>query len=83
MRHVGNVLAGFMSVVGQGLWGWQLYASSHTPLETPRQGDYGALLTQTNCLKCEVRANSAVGFPFWMVEKKSLWCCPVPFETLG
>lgn len=75
VRHVGNVLAGFMSVVGQGLWGWQHCASSHSPLETPRQGDYGVLLTQTNCLKCEVRANSAVGFPFWIsvVVSSALW----------
>lgn len=81
VRHVGNVLACFMSAEGQGLWGWQLCASSHAPFGTPRQGDYGVLLTRTNCLKCEVRANS-VGFPFWMVEKIFSAVCPVPFETL-
>lgn len=80
VRHVGNVLACFMSAEGQGLWGWQLCASSHAPFGTPRQGDYGVLLTRTNCLKCEVRANS-VGFPFWMVEKKSsLQCVQCPLK---
>lgn len=50
VRHVGNVLACFMSAEGRGWWGWQSCVSSFVPLRTPRQADYGVLLTRTNCL---------------------------------
>lgn len=35
--------------------------------QDPKQADYDALLTQTNCFKCKVRANTAVGFPWWII----------------
>lgn len=50
VRHVGNVLACFMSAEGRGRWGWQSCVSSYAPFRTPRQAGYGVLLTWTNCL---------------------------------
>lgn len=52
---------------------------SHTLLVgTPRQADYGVLLTQ---FKCEVIENTAVGFPCWIAKNNPLLCivvqCPV------
>lgn len=61
LRHVGNALACFTSTDGRGgLWGWQLWASSlGTPSDGGEGGGYGVPLTRTNCLECEVRANTA------------------------
>lgn len=55
VRHVGNVLACFMSAEGRGWWGQQSWASSkkkkkNAPFGTPKQADYGMLLIQTECL---------------------------------
>lgn len=61
LRHVGNALVCFTSTDGRGgLWGWQLWASSlGTPSDGGEGGGYGVPLTRTNCLECEVRANTA------------------------
>lgn len=50
MRHVGNELAYFMSAEGRDGGGSRAKASSFTPPGTPRQADYGVVLTRTNCL---------------------------------
>lgn len=82
VRHVGNVLACFMSAEGWGRWGWQSCVSSYAPFRTPRQAGYGVLLTWTNCLS--VRSEQIL---LWvslagLVKESLLQCCPVPCETL-
>ena len=68
VRHVGNVLARFMSAEGRRWWGWQSAVSSYVPFRTLRQGRSWRALNSDQLFKCEVRANSAVGFPRWMVK---------------
>lgn len=76
VRHVGNVLARFMSGGGGRA---ELCFLIRSFSGTPRQADYGVLLTRTNCLSVRSEQILLWVSPCWIVRKKStsLQCCPV------
>lgn len=51
-------------------------------VQDPQTGRLWRAVNLDQLFKCEVRANTAVGFPCWMVKESLLQCCPVPCETL-